>query len=303
MVSRQILAQLGVFALLGLNVGAYFVFWPHRESENKSEAKAPAPTKLLTQLPPEKKPASLPPAELPSTVVEDARPLEITNPPSSPSIPSVPSEPAVPSVPKGEDDSISRLLQHIQKETGTPAPMKAAGEEASPPRAAGPLDKPGPAPMPVEKPRPTDDGVAVTSAITPKVAPSPWLLNMEMIGHQTQLTARLKKPDLEIKILCDRIELKAPGGLLQAVGKVTVSGPSLKATCQRLKLPLHETRLIFEEKVRIEHDSKLGSVWHAEQITWDLPLDQVEMKSNVTPAEFRPSGAFPAFPPIVAPMK
>src|SRR4029079_15193919 len=106
--------------------------------------------------------------------------------------------------------------------------------------------------------------VAAASPITPQVAPSPWLLNMETINGQTQLIARLKqpivnqKPALEFRILCDRVEVKPPGAV-QAIVKVSVIGAGIKGACQRLTLPLNETQLIFEEQAKITHDYNPGS--------------------------------------------
>src|SRR5262249_44738482 len=83
---------------------------------------------------------------------------------------------------------------------------------------------------------------------------SPWLLNMGMAGGQTHLTAVLRprtagQAVAEFRVLCDRIEMRAPDGTVQAIGKVTFIGAGLRGTCQRLTLPLGETRIIFEENV------------------------------------------------------
>src|SRR5436189_5414951 len=102
MASRQLVAQIGVFAILGLNVGAYYAFWPHRESENRSQAR-PQPGKGQMQL--------LPPTPLPDkldatpTVLSGGVPLLIDNPPAESAV-------------KPDDDPLARLLQHIQKEQG-----------------------------------------------------------------------------------------------------------------------------------------------------------------------------------------
>src|SRR5262245_36653231 len=53
--NKQLFAQIGVFALLGLNVGAYYVFWPHKESGAQSESKALPQAKAQTRLLPDKK--------------------------------------------------------------------------------------------------------------------------------------------------------------------------------------------------------------------------------------------------------
>lgn len=270
--NKQILAQVGVFALLGLNVGAYYVFWPHKESAAQSETKVAAQTlPIKNDAPPmfELKPMDAPvenAIRTPSLQIDNA-PIKLHEPPS-------------------EDESIRRLLESIQKDDG----KKEHNNELPklPTRTIG------------EEQRSTDN-VAVTAALTPRMAPSPWAVNMEMVGTQTQLIARLKqasidkRPMIEFRIQCDRVEVKSPGAV-QAIGKVTVLGAGLKGTCQRLTLPLHETQLIFEEHAKIVQDNNPASSLSGERVVWEL-VPVVEPQPAPAPVEPRPFSLFPTSPP------
>lgn len=275
MASKQILAQIGVFALLGLNVGAYYVFWPHRESDNRSEAKAVTQEKGATQLLPEKKVKPAPPTELPAGVPTRATPLQIANPPA----------PALEQ--KANDDPIAKLLQHIERENGAPRPVNQSENG--------------------DREMPTTPGVGVASAITPKVPPTPadvpgvWLVRTEMIGPQTKVVAKLKQSAIEFTIVCDRVEVPIPGGTIHAIGKVKFQGAGMTGTCKRLTLPLHETRLTFQDQVEIVQDAKLASNLSSERIVWDLPAIPVEPVSQpqFAPAESRILDFVPAPPPLL----
>jgi len=284
MASKQILAQIGVFALLGLNVGAYYVFWPHRESDAKGDTKPMSTERGVAQLRIEKKDKPAPPKVVPALVMNQTAPLPIANPPVNP-----------PQA-KDPDDSVIKLLQHIEKEAGTPItlPMPMTPNDA---------DNGGLPGLPIEEKKPRvamaakgDSGIVGVSAVTPKAAPSSWLMNMEEVGPQTQLTAKLRSPALEFTILCDRVEMK--GGTVLALGKVTFAGAGLKGQCQRLTLPRHAAQLLFEEQVNLTQDAKLGANLRGERILWELNAPAVEPQPQVLPIEPLPSSTFPTFPLI-----
>jgi hypothetical protein len=281
---KQLFAKIGVFLLLGLNVGAYYVFWPSHNGASKSEAKAPKEEKGEVELLPTR-PKSAQPKELPASSLADAIPL------------SIPSAPKMSERGASADDAVSKLLNHIKKET------EAANEVAAPPmprffdekkdvfpeKQEGPAKKGGfpafpddnkPKPLPLLKADPLilDPNIGVTSALTPKVAPSPWLLNMESVGNQTLLIAKLRQPATggqvaEFRILCDRVETKAPGGGVQAVGKVTFAGAGMKGACQRMTIPIQETRLLFEEEVSIVQDLNAGASLRGDRFIWELATE------------------------------
>lgn len=301
--NRQIFAQIGVFALLGLNVGAYYVFWPHKESGNKSEATTVTQEKGKTHLLPTKKDKTAPPIavrpdEIPTGVLGSAALLNMDKPSMSPPLN------------VGADETLGKLLEHIKNETA-PAPggsEKRNDAEDRLPRLVLPEEKkPNPSPpshADLDRKQPSNSGIAVASALTTKVTPSPWLLNMEVVGNQTQLIAKLRqpvfgRPAVEFKILCDRVEMKAPGDVVQALGKVTFAGAGLQGSCQRLTLPLHETQLVFEEQAQIVQDANLGSILRGDRIVWEASTISAETQPLVTPAEFRPTRSIPPFSPAL----
>jgi hypothetical protein len=142
-------------------------------------------------------------------------------------------------------------------------------------------------------PRPESD-------LATKIQQSPWLLNMEVVGTQTQLIARLRQQSAglspaEFKILCDRVDMQAAEGAVQAVGKVTFFGPGLKGTCQRLTVPVAEMRIIFEESVEVTHQGPPDTrtaypyILRGEKIVWELPeavRAAAMIESEVRPARF-----------------
>jgi hypothetical protein len=285
MFNKQVFAQVGVFLLLAVNVAAYWFLWPNYHSVSSNEGKAPTQEKGVTRLVPEMPPKTLSPASL-----KDAVPLSI--PVSKP-----PVEQKTP-----DQETLSKLVDHIKKESGTTAPLDIqvpAFEEKPMP----PPNEPKPLPVLPAEPLRSDNaplptpGIAVASALTPKMPPSPWLLSMEMVGTRTQLHAKVRQTGTanvlaEFKIICDRVEMKAPGGELQALGKVTIVGAGLNAECQRLILPIHEMRLVFEDQAQILQAGGPGSVLRGERITWELPAAPVAAQP-IAPGDFRPADILP----------
>jgi hypothetical protein len=288
MAHKQLFAQIGVFVLLGLNVGAYYVFWPHHDGGSKSEAKSPRQEKgevHLLPAPPDKQLNTAKPKEFPANPRGDAVPL------------SIPSSASKSDKEMSVDDPVSKLLDHIKKES-------AAGNQ--PP--AGPFDeknyvipekqdnpaktselpairlipadnKPKPLPSLNADPLLPDTrnpNVGVTSALTPKLPPGPWLLHTEAVGDQTLLVAKLRQPAsarplAEFRVLCDRLETKGSGGDVQAVGRVTFAGAGLKGACQRLTLRLHESRLVFEDQVYLVQETVAAGNLSGDRIVWEIP--------------------------------
>jgi hypothetical protein len=100
---------------------------------------------------------------------------------------------------------------------------------------------------------------------------------MEVVGNRTHLFAKLRQsnllaPAVEFKIACERVEMKAPGGEVQALGKVTFQGAGITGACQRLTLPIHDARLVFEEQVQLQHDAAPApAILRGDRITWEPP--------------------------------
>ena len=289
--NKQVLAQIGVFALLGLNVGAYYVFWPHKDTSAQTDSKDQRQESGQTQLFPQKKDppisaAAAPPKETPAGLTREAVPLHIPNPP------------AKPSEKKEDDDALGKLLEHIKNETGS-TPIVSQTSESQPfieqkkPSQLPPLQA-----IPLERDlrRPSDSIVAVTPAITPKLAPSPWLLNIETVGKQTQITAKLKQSNVEFRILCNHVDSKDPSAV-HGLGNITFIGGGLKGTCQRLTLKTQEVQVVFEDQARIDQDGNPASTLRGDRILWELSPSTLQIQPLVAPAEFRPDDSVAPFRP------
>jgi len=286
MAKKQIFAQFGVFLLLALNVAAYWFLWPNYHNVSSNEGKAQAQEKGTTQLTPIVPAKSAPPKEIPPTSLKNAVPLSIPKP-----------GPQSESKGTSEQETISKLFDQIKKDNEhVTLPLVPMPLEVKPlaiderPVAPNPLPMLPAEPLRIDDPAPV---VGVAAVQTPTASPSPWQLSMEIIGTRTQLFAKLRQPGnstiiAEFKITCDRVEMKAPGGELQALGKVTVVGAGLNATCNRLILPIHETRLIFEEQAQFAHEGVAGSMLRGDRIAWELPVNVVAPMN-----EFRPAGILP----------
>ena len=254
MSNNQLFAKIGVFVLLGLNVGAYYIFWPSHDAGSRSEAKAPKEEKGTAQLLPAQttvaKPREIAPASLAS-----AAPL---SPAASPKTPET-----------SPDEAVSKLLEHIKKETD--ADNKAPAIVVPSPDNNKPKTLP---PLKGEPlvPNANNPNLGITPANGPAGA---WLLHTETTGNQTLLIAKLRQPSrqaVEFRIWCDRVDTKGPGGDVQAIGKVTFAGPGLKGTCQHLTFAFDATRILFEEQVVVTQEG-VGSTLRADRISWELPTE------------------------------
>jgi hypothetical protein len=280
MLDKQLIAKVSVFVLLGVNVGAYYLFWPHQDSGAKREAKlVPGENgeARLLPAPPDRQPPALKPKTFPASSVNAAVPL------SAPRSVQLAADPST-------DETVNKLLSHIKKETEAvkKAPI-ASFEEQNIRPPANPLfpetEKPRSLP-PLQAdplvPSTSNPNIGVTSALTPKTPAEAWIVQMETLGNRKLLTAKLSKPGpaIEFSILCDRVETKGPEGDVHAVGKITFTGPGFKGACQRLTLRMREPRLMFEEALTIEQDALVGSL-RGEQLVWDLPAQSMPANLGV----------------------
>ena len=274
--SNQLFAKIGVFVLLGLNVGAYYIFWPSKDSGPRSEAKAPKEEKGTAKLFPAQatvaKPREIAPAALASATTLTPTTME-----ASP------------------DEAVSKLLEHIKKETEAdskppaviipstaPKPFDEKNFALPEPKENLPkkIDFPDdtkPKTLPLLKGEPLlPEGNNPNFGIAPANGPAgAWLLHTETVGGQTLLIAKLRQPTgqaIEFRIWCDRVDTKGPGGDVQAIGKVTFAGPGLKGTCQHLTFAFYASRILFEEQVVLVQEG-VGSTLRADRISWELPAE------------------------------
>ena len=256
MADRQVFAKLGIVVLLGLNAGAYYLFWPKNNGIPVDRAEAPTRISPVAPLPE-------PPRNFPVTQVT---PL------------SIPDVPVKTEKMSDTEDAVNRLLDRIQKDNSQPIPVEGKPEAPQAKMSDPPLVMPSPNPrdLPPLKAEPISDGgnddpnVGITSALTRKSPQSAWVVNVTKPGSQTRVSAKLRhasaaKPAAEFEIVCDRIDLNGPDGQL-ALGNVTFVGAGIKGACQRLTMSWNSPSLLFEGQVRITAENVRG---------WSLPSSQL----------------------------
>jgi hypothetical protein len=330
--SKQLLAKIGVFALIVVNLGAYYVFWPDNRSRgpdlgkegdsgkplrmanNASAAPVGEPKKpsllqgdVAPTVPPPIKPpdlnASLP-APPPPIAGQDPnpKPPPIAGDPLLPTIPTPgppsappPVESIVPPAPpsKANDPFLEKLRQY----TATVKDDKnstAPDAKVDPVVGSGFTTIPAPPPPPPAAPPPAAPPLAPTVQ-APPIPPenSPWSLQWEMANGQTTLTARLHKR-LEVRITCERAKMDTPDGTVVALGKVSFIGGGVRGTCNRLIIGLAGDSLVLEGKVEVQIQQS-GSP--------DFAAAGAELKGEQIALRLLPNGGavpaqmFPAPPP------
>lgn len=226
--NKHFFAFLGVLALLSANLAGYYFLWPVNSGRLAKGLELAREEKGETRLVAAKieKKASLeaPPKDLPEQPKKSAL---------------------------NDDQAIHKLLEHIRQENQeVPAPRSLPASLSEPLIGSFVL--------------PTMPDVAVTSAITPKVAPGLWLTQVERTGNRAKVTAKLRHPGsdriaAEFVLECDRVEsLTSPFEIIVAHGQVAFHGPGVKGSCGKLTIPLHEARLFFEEYVQFHTDAILS---------------------------------------------
>jgi hypothetical protein len=250
-------AKIGVFVLIGLNVGAYYVFWPHQDNGAKSDAKSAKAEKGETQLlpaPATKQPSAAKPKELPATPQAAAIPL---NPPGSAKFVGDAST----------DETVNKLLEHIEKEAEVGKTPLVAADEKNGNLPSIPLFPE------IVKPKSLPPLAADPLLPSTKEPASAWLVQSVKVGNQTLLIARVResRQAIEFRIQCDRVENNGPDGSVQAIGRITFAGAGIKGACQRLTVMGRDARIVFDEQVYIEQDAFASSNLRGDRVIWEFP--------------------------------
>ena len=261
--SKQLLAKCGVFVLIVVNLGAYYMFWPDSGSsgaqtdkpENLGNSLQLASTAGAAQPSETAKPAPtesvhLPggaPAPAPRFIGEKDSPTHDLPPIPNP----LTAEPAPVVVAQVDDPTIEklrRLKASFEKEKEGPA--KPAPVAPPPPAPVEPKvltahdpvmgAAPPPAPIPGAPPAPK-------ASVSGK---SPWTLQWQINDGRTMLNAKLNKR-LDFRIECDGIKMETHDGALAAIGNVVFSGPGLRGMCQQLTISLNGDSVVLEGKAEL----------------------------------------------------
>jgi hypothetical protein len=304
--SNQMLAKVGVFGLIVVNLGAYYVFWPGNgwnslremtqsaptapsleKSENPGKPVQVTSTATAAQPTQQGKPATLQPPALtmppsdPKPPVEEMPVAKKTQPkldkePFAISLPPIPEPenptPGKPELSIGSDSGIvvakaeDPTIEQLKRLKNSFPKEKSAVNPSELPPVAKPENL-NLKPVPVENP-----GVKPAAATA---ADSPWSLQMEIAGGQKVLTARLKK-SFEFRIICDHVEMKTTDNAVLAIGHVTVMGPGVKGSCNRLVLGLASDTLVLDGKAELHIQQ--GNVVEVAGQTAELRGEQLTLR-------------------------
>lgn len=176
---------------------------------------------------------------------DDAQPSEWAPPPVNAPLPSiqevVPSsyEPSPP-LPLPED--MPKTLPN-QPEMETSADSSPNSDWSLPP---SPIHDPQVTPVSTPPPEKFP-----TPAAFPADTRCPWVLRVEIVDGRTQLEARTDK-DVRFRVHCDRLNLEAPNGKIEAIGGVSVTAENLEGKCDRLIITWLDDKVILEQAVHVK---------------------------------------------------
>jgi hypothetical protein len=251
---KQVFAKVGVFVLLGLNVAAYYVFWPSQKQETNRPREEKGEVALLPTKA-DKLPTPARPKDFPAGSLNDA----VVLPP--PILPKPADQELKP------DEAVNRLLEHIKKEGE-------GGKVVLPPDDPKPKALP---PLQVEL-LVKDPNIGVTSALTAKApeAVDGWTLKKEkVIGSQTLVTAKVHNPGVEFRFTCGRVEMLPDGAALVARGGVDLECNGLRVVCQTLTVEFSPQRLTFAGQVSIfSPQARPSAPLLSDRATWLFPRPQ-----------------------------
>jgi hypothetical protein len=263
MTGNSYFAKFAVLLLIAINLGAYYLLWPANSPNPFTGEPAPGQTSLKSDDPvpdtPETSAALPAPKLLPSAVQIVAAPPE----PETVSKPARDNGPGfipaatltLPEPARGADRDVVAVTPPLKQ--ADPGLIKAAEPSAPTNEQQNVLDSLRKQVQTAQTEEHVPVGAApVTNAF--KLDNSPWSFQMEIVDGRTILRARLHK-NAEFKVLCDRVEMKVPDSGVQAVGNVTIHGPALSASCQRLTLPLSGEHILLEGQAEAKIQD--GSGW------------------------------------------
>jgi hypothetical protein len=335
MSSNQLLAKVGVFVLVALNLGAYYFFWPGRNQPAPTDLEHRAPRTLFAgELPrgradaqpsgaEETSVAAVPaPArgvnttagKLAKTAKNDELALagglakSDTRDPAAPPVPTPADSIPLPKIP--EVGSLPKPPEAIPPVPEPPAPPRGQDQTLEMLKKASQVAKSAlegnKAPIVVEGANPESIPPVLPvnepkkAVAPPKSANSPWSLQMEIVGGRTVLTAHLHKTQ-EFRITCQRVEMKTPDGSVLAVGQVTFAGPGISGACDKLTLPLSDDRMLLEGKAEVQIEQRSTTDARGEFYrgmptpTAELKGEQLTLRLTAPPAS-PPASAVPLQP-------
>jgi hypothetical protein len=201
-----------------------------------------------------------PPALLPTTPGREDR--AVSPPPPLPGTPGLPpagepkpslmpisaQAPAPPLTPSAPPKSADLLPS---PPTNFAAPLGGSGSLPMAPASPIKPQPPGPPPVglnpigdPLSSPEPLNPAVEPKKQ-QPVEGPCPWTLRVEIVKGRTLLTAQTGK-EVQFRVSCDKLDLQAPHGNIQASGNVRVASEGLQGACDKLMIAWQKDQVVLE---------------------------------------------------------
>jgi hypothetical protein len=268
MIGVLILAQLGIVAcyLVTQSGNAAPLDPPAAVAQTEKAAgpaPCPAPVVPITNLPagtafPIAVDGTVPPPVTvktpPPTVSEDSvasgKPLETKEP--APAVPEKKAEPALPAPPAPSAPAPGGNFPLPAAPAPPPEPPAPSVVPAFPadrsPQAPGAVSPPTSPANPVPNPTPPAPAPVEKAAVPVRC---PWILRVEIVEGRTQLTAETSK-DIQFRLSCERLNLQAPDGTIEAHGAVKLSSPGIEGTCELLTITWQDDHVVLKGQAQMK---------------------------------------------------
>jgi hypothetical protein len=123
-------------------------------------------------------------------------------------------------------------------------------------------------------------------------------LRVEIVEGRTHLTAQTGK-EVQFRVTCDKLELKHPGGIIDASGSVKVTSEGLAGNCQRLTIAWQEDHVVLEGDAELKCNRDGQEVeLKAARLSLRLSGQRVIAQASAT-SEALPSGTTATMPPRI----
>jgi hypothetical protein len=83
------------------------------------------------------------------------------------------------------------------------------------------------------------------------VTTCPWTLQVKLVDGRTRLEAR-NGDKVQLQLTCERLNMQAPNGSIQAQGNVQVTGLDLKGTCDLLTISWQNDSVVLSGQVHLD---------------------------------------------------
>jgi hypothetical protein len=219
---------------------------PVPQPASPGAAKKPAPAAnaadVVAQLPTPPPASGVAESSKPAPVPTPAPPSDSGKAPPAPAKTADVPLPAGPPAPPGPPADGLKTAPEPAKQAEPTPPPPASG----PPAAVPPVGSPEP-PPPLPGPAPK----ASASPPPPTPVVCPWTFNLVIVHGRTVLTAKTGD-EVQFKVSCDRLDLQAPHGAIQASGSIKLNSAGLEGAAERLTINLHEDRVILDGVARLK---------------------------------------------------